>query len=52
MVFPINNIDSFALFVLALCPYDISVDVGDFVNGLRQISSFVSVSSSVDAIVL
>ena len=31
-----------ALFVLSLCPFDISVGVGDFVIGLSQISSFFS----------
>ena len=31
-----------ALFVLSLCPFDISVGVGDFVIGLSQISSFLS----------
>ena len=31
-----------ALFVLSLCPFDISVGVGGFVIGLRQISSFFS----------
>ena len=29
-----------ALFVLSLCPFDISVGVGAFVIGLGQISSF------------
>ena len=29
-----------ALFVLSLCPFDISVGVGAFVTGLSQISSF------------
>ena len=29
-----------ALFVLSLCPFDISVGVGAFVIGLSQISSF------------
>ena len=33
-----------ALFVLSLCPFDISVGVGAFVIGLSQISSFFSVS--------
>ena len=28
------------LFVLSLCPFDISVDVGAFFMGLSQISSF------------
>ena len=32
-----------ALFVLSLCPFDISVGVGDFVIGLSQVSSFLSV---------
>ena len=31
-----------ALFVLSLCPFDISVCVGAFVIGLGQISSFLS----------
>ena len=31
-----------ALFVLSLCPFDISVSVGDFVIGLGQTSSFLS----------
>ena len=31
-----------ALFVLSLCPFDISVGVGAFVIGLGQISSFLS----------
>ena len=31
-----------ALFVLLLCPFDISVDIGAFVIGLGQISSFLS----------
>ena len=31
-----------ALFVLSFCPFDISVDVRDFVIGLSQISSFFS----------
>ena len=31
-----------ALFVLSLCPFDISVGVGAFVMGLGQISSFLS----------
>ena len=31
-----------ALFVLSLCPFDISVGVGAFVIGLSQISSFLS----------
>ena len=33
-----------ALFVLSLCPFDISVGVGAFVIGLSQISSFFSFS--------
>ena len=33
-----------ALFVLSLCPFDISVGVGAFVIGLSQISSFFSSS--------
>ena len=33
-----------ALFVLSLCPFDISVGVGAFVIGLSQISSFYSCS--------
>ena len=31
-----------ALFVLSLCPFDISVGVGAFVIGLSKISSFLS----------
>ena len=31
-----------ALFVLLLCPFDISVGIGAFVIGLGQISSFLS----------
>ena len=31
-----------ALFVLSLCPFDISVGAGAFVIGLGQISSFLS----------
>ena len=31
-----------ALFVLSLCPFDISVGVGAFVIGLSEISSFFS----------
>ena len=31
-----------ALFVMSLCPFDISVGVGAFVTGLGQISSFLS----------
>ena len=34
-----------ALFVLSLCPFDISVVVGAFVIGLGQISSFLSQNS-------
>ena len=33
-----------ALFVLSLCPFDISAGVGAFVIGLSQISSFFSFS--------
>ena len=33
-----------ALFVLSLCPFDISVGVGAFVIGLSQISSFLSLN--------
>ena len=36
-----------ALFVLSLCPFDISVGVGAFVIGLSQISSFFSCFSCV-----
>ena len=32
------------LFVLSLCPFDISVGVGAFVIGLSQIFSFLSVN--------
>ena len=32
-----------ALFVLSLCPFDISAGVGAFVIGLSQISSFSSI---------
>ena len=32
-----------ALFVMSLCPFDISVGVGAFVIGLSQISSFFSI---------
>ena len=53
VVFPINRPNSVrnhcvielffaALFVLSLCPFAISVDVGAFVIGLSQISSFFS----------
>ena len=35
-----------ALFVLSLCPFDISVGVGALVVGLSQISAFLSLSSS------
>ena len=35
-----------ALFVLSLCPFDISVGVGAFVIGLSEISSFFSLKSS------
>ena len=31
-----------ALFVLLLCPFDISVGIGAFIIGLGQISSFLS----------
>ena len=31
-----------ALFVLSLCPFDISAEVGAFVIGLSQISTFFS----------
>ena len=34
-----------AVFVLSLCPLDISVGVGAFVTGLGQISSFLSSNS-------
>ena len=34
------------LFVLSLCPFDISVGIGAFVIGLGQISSFLSSISS------
>ena len=33
-----------ALFMMSLCPFDISVGVGAFVKGLGQISSFLSQS--------
>ena len=33
-----------ALFVLSLCPFDISVGIGAFVIGLGQISSFLSLT--------
>ena len=33
-----------ALFVLSLCPFDISVGIGAFVIGLGQISSFLSLN--------
>ena len=36
-----------ALFVLSLCPFDISVGVGAFVIGLSQISSFFSCNPKV-----
>ena len=36
-----------ALFVLSLCPFDISVGVGAFVIGLSQISSFFSLNTRV-----
>ena len=35
-----------ALCVLSLCPFDISVAVGDFIKGLSQISSFLFCVSS------
>ena len=35
-----------ALFLLSLCPFDISVGVGAFVIGLSQISSFFSQKNS------
>ena len=43
-----------ALFVLSLCPFDISAGVGDFVIGLSQISSFLSeeFSKSVSKLVI
>ena len=37
-----------ALFVLSLCPFDISVGVGAFVIGLSQISSFLSLCNKID----
>ena len=37
-----------ALFVLSLCPFDISVGVGAFVIGLSHISSFFSQFESVN----
>ena len=37
-----------ALFVLSLCPYDISVGVWAFVIGLSQISSFFSFNGNSD----
>ena len=37
-----------ALFVLSLCPFDISVGVGAFVIGLSQTSSFLSSYVSID----
>ena len=40
-----------ALFVLSLCPFDISVGVGDFVIGLSQISSFFSKTKCQDIVV-
>ena len=36
-----------ALFVLSLCPFDISVGVGAFVIGLGQISSFLSLTRDI-----
>ena len=41
-----------ALFVLSLCPFDISVGEGVFVIGLSQISSFLSVCICFKLIVL
>ena len=41
-----------ALFVLSLCPFDISVGVGAFVIGMGQISSFLSVRNFVAKTVL
>ena len=38
----IKTISRIALFVLSLCPFDISVGVGAFVIGLSQISFFFS----------
>ena len=38
--------------LLSLCPFDISVGVGDFVIGLGQISSFLSLSHTNKIIVL
>ena len=40
-----------ALFVLSLCPLDISVGVGAFVMGLSQISSFFSLNEGGDNII-
>ena len=37
-----------ALFVLSLCPFDISAGVGAFVIGLSQISSFFSANHLAD----
>ena len=37
-----------ALFVLLLCPFDISVGVGAFVIGLSQISYFFSSGTNID----
>ena len=39
-----------ALFVLSLCPFDISVGVGAFVIGLSQISSFFSFDGCMSSI--
>ena len=39
-----------ALFVLSLCPFDISVGVGAFVIGLSQISSFFSGNQSANEV--
>ena len=41
-----------ALFVLSLCPFDISVGVGAFVIGLGQIFSFLSLHVSVQTFLL
>ena len=40
-----------ALFVLSLCPFDISVGVGAFVIGLSQISSFFSLYQCIEVVV-
>ena len=39
-----------ALFVLSLCPFDISVGVGAFVIGLGQISSFLALRNLVSRV--